>query len=449
MPSLEPRSNKTGAFTLQATQVGEGTALARIIMLVRQAQGAKAPIQRFADKIAGFFVPTVLCIAALTFIVWYVVGPEPQLNFALMNFVAVLIIACPCALGLATPTAIMVGTGRGAEHGVLIKGGEVLEQVHTLTTIVFDKTGTLTMGKPEVTDIFTFKVSEAELLRFAASVEWQSEHPLGEAIVRKAGEQDLEFADVDEFRAIPGQGVEARVEGKTILLGNQRLLQERGLHTEGLNDQVQALAAVGKTPMFVAIDGQLAGLIAVADVLKPYAAETVTTLRNLGLDVAMLTGDNRRTAEAIARQAGITRVLAEVLPEEKAHEIKRLQAEGRVVGMVGDGINDAPALVQADVGIALGTGTDVAIEAADITLLRGNLQAVVTAIDLSRRTIQIIRQNLFWAFFYNVIGIPVAAGVLYPTFHLLLHPMLAAFAMALSSVSVVANSLRLRTSLLR
>ncbi|MBI3301422.1 MAG: copper-translocating P-type ATPase [Deltaproteobacteria bacterium] len=455
-PVIGATLNKTGAFTFQATRVGKDTALARIVLLVRQAQGSKAPIQRLADKIAGYFVPAVIAVAVLTFVVWYFFGPRPVLNFALMNFVAVLIIACPCALGLATPTAIMVGTGRGAEHGILIKGGEVLERVHTLTTVVFDKTGTLTTGKPEVTDLvqlpvasYQLPVSEAEMLRFAASVEWQSEHPVGEAIVRRAGEQDLELAEVEEFRAIPGQGVEARVEGKTVLLGNRRLLWERGITVGDLSKQAETLAGAGKTPMFVVIDGQPAGIIAVADVLKPQAADAVASLQRLGLDVVMLTGDNRRTAEAIARQAGITRVLAEVLPEDKAAEVKRLQAEGRIVGMVGDGINDAPALVQADVGIALGTGTDVAIEAADITLMRGDLQGVVTALGLSRRTIQVIRQNLFWAFIYNVVGIPIAAGVLYPAFRLLLHPMFAALAMALSSVSVVTNSLRLRALPLR
>ncbi len=454
--------NKTGAFTFQASKVGKDTALAQIVLLVRQAQGSKAPIQRLADKIASVFVPAVIAIAVLTFLVWYVLGPAPTLNFALLNFVAVLIIACPCALGLATPTAILVGTGRGAEQGILIKGGEILEKVHTLTTIVFDKTGTLTTGKPEVTDIlgagspFAQAISSQspnpdshiptpDLLRLAASVEWQSEHPLGEAIVRKAGEQDLALAEVGEFQAIPGQGVEGRVEGQHVLLGNRRLLDERGITIGDANLQIEQLANAGKTPMFVVIDGQLAGMIAVADVLKPHAAEAVAALQRQGLEVVMLTGDNRRTAEAIARQAGIINVLAEVLPEGKASEIRKLQARGQVVGMVGDGINDAPALVQADVGIAVGTGTDVAIEAADITLMRSDIRDVATALSLSQRTIQVIRQNLFWAFIYNLIGIPLAAGVLYPFFHVLLHPMFAALAMALSSVSVVMNSLRLRS----
>jgi P-type Cu+ transporter len=489
--------NKTGAFTFQASEVGKDTVLAHIVTLVRQAQGSKAPIQRLADTIAGYFVPTVIVLALLTFCAWFFLGPAPAVNFALLNFVAVLIIACPCALGLATPTAIMVGTGRGAEQGILIKGGEVLERTHTLTTIVFDKTGTLTTGKPEVTDIIDCgsriadrggkalaggslesepegsssaipnpqsqirnpKSAIRNLLRLAASVEWHSEHPVGEAIVRKAGEQDIELAEVEDFQAIPGQGVEAKVEGQSVLIGNRHLLWERGIKLNGMDAHAERLAAErlaverladeGKTPMFVVVDNQVAGIIAVADVLKPSAAKTVAALQRLGLDVVMLTGDNRRTAEAIARQAGITRVLAEVLPEDKAAEVKRLQAEGRVVGMVGDGINDAPALVQADVGIALGTGTDVAIEAADMTLMRGDVHGVVTALALSRHTIRVIRQNLFWAFIYNVIGIPLAAGVLYPTFHVLLHPMFAALAMAFSSVSVIANSLRLRTLSLR
>lgn len=440
-PVIGATLNKTGAFTFQASKVGKDTALARIVMLVRQAPGSKAPIQRLADTIAGYFVPTVILLALLTFCVWLFLGPAPALNFALLNFVAVLIIACPCALGLATPTVIMVGTGRGAEQGILIKGGSVLKRAHTLTTIVFDKTGTLTTGKPEVADIIDCGL--------AARVEWHSEHPVGEAMVRKAAEQDIELAEVEDFQAIPGHGVKAKVGGQSVLIGNRHLLWERGIKLNGMDAHAERFADEGKTRMFVVVDNQVAGIIAVADVLKPSAAETVADLRRLGLDVVMLTGDNRRTAEAIARQAGISRVLAEVLPEDKTAEVKRLQAEGRIVGMVGDGINDAPALVQADVEIALGTGTAVAIEAADMTLMRGDLHGVVTALALSRHTIRVIRQNLFWAFTYNVIGIPLAAGVLYPTFHVLLHPMFAALAMALSSVSVVANSLRLRVLSLR
>jgi Cu+-exporting ATPase len=394
-------------------------------------------------------------------------GPVPSLNFALMNFVAVLIIACPCALGLATPTAILVGTGRGAEHGILIRGGEVLEKVHTLTTVVFDKTGTLTTGKPQVTDVIILQhvtrnmqrtsrkkrnvsrvaneVTETELLRLAASVEWHSEHPLGEAIVRKAGELDVELADVKDFRAVPGQSVEARVEKYHVRLGNRRLLEECSITLGEVESQAQALATAGKTPMFVVVDGYLVGIIAVADVPKPGATEAISALHQQGLEIVMLTGDNQRTAEAIARQTGITHVIADVLPQDKATAIKQLQDAGKVVGMVGDGINDAPALVQSDVGIAVGTGTDVAIEAADITLMRSDVRDVATAFALSQQTIQVIRQNLFWAFIYNIIGIPLAAGVLYPIYHVLLHPMFAAFAMAFSSVSVVMNSLRLRS----
>ena len=443
-PVVGATLNKTGAFTFEATHVGQDTRLAQIVRLVRHAQSTKAPIQRLADTIAAYFVPSVIGLAVLTFLVWLVWGPQPALPFAVMNFVAVLIIACPCALGLATPTAIMVGTGRGAQHGVLIKSGDALERVQDLTTLVFDKTGTLTTGQPEVTDVIAPTMSETELLRVAASVERKSEHPLGQAIVRRAQEQQLALTEVHDFQAIPGQGVIGRVEEKTVLLGTQRLLQERAIDTGRLQADAQRLAQSGKTPMFVAIAGQAVGLIGVADRLKPEAAASLTRIRQLGLDIVMLSGDKQATAEAIARQAGISHVVAEVLPQDKAAEIKRLQASGQAVGMVGDGINDAPALVQADVGIALGTGTDVAMDAADITLVRGDLGSVVTALRLSRRTMRLIKQNLFWAFFYNVAGIPIAAGVLYPFFQVLLNPMLAALAMALSSVSVITNSLRLR-----
>jgi Cu+-exporting ATPase len=443
-PVVGATLNKTGAFTFEATHVGQDTRLAQIVRLVRHAQSTKAPIQRLADTIAAYFVPSVIGLAVLTFLVWLVWGPQPALPFAVMNFVAVLIIACPCALGLATPTAIMVGTGRGAQHGVLIKSGDALERVQDLTTLVFDKTGTLTTGQPEVTDVITPTMSETELLRVAASVERKSEHPLGQAIVRRAQEQQLALTEVHDFQAVPGQGVIGRVEEKTVLLGTQRLLQERTIDTGRLQADAHHLAQAGKTPMFVAIAGQVAGLIGVADRLKPEAVASLTRIRQLGLDIVMLSGDKQATAEAIARQAGISRVVAEVLPQDKAAELKRLQASGQAVGMVGDGINDAPALVQADVGIALGTGTDVAMDAADITLVRGDLGSVVTALRLSRRTMRLIKQNLFWAFFYNVAGIPIAAGVLYPFFQVLLNPMLAALAMALSSVSVITNSLRLR-----
>jgi Cu+-exporting ATPase len=439
--------NKLGAFTFEATKVGRETVLAQIIRLVEAAQGSKAPIQRLADRVAAVFVPVVMGIAFATFLVWLFLGPPPAVLFALLNCVAVLIIACPCALGLATPTAIMVGTGKGAELGILIRSGESLEQAHRIDTIVFDKTGTLTTGQPEVTEVIRHPpsaISRQELLRLAAGLERGSEHPLGAAIVERAKAEGLSLANPEVFEAVPGHGVRGQVEGRHVLLGNRKLLQDAGVETSGLDPDADALAAAGHTPVYLAVDGEAAGLLGVADTLKPHSAEAVRGLRRLGLDVVMLTGDHRRTAEAIARQAGIDRVLAEVLPDQKGTEIKRLQAEGRVVGMVGDGINDAPALAQADVGIALGTGTDVAMEAADITLIRGDLRGVVTAIRLSQRTLRTIRQNLFWAFVYNVLGIPIAAGILYPVFGLLLDPMVASAAMALSSVSVVSNSLRLR-----
>ena len=444
--------NTMGALTVLATKVGKATALARIIDLVRQAQGSKAPIQRLADTIAAYFVPAVIATAVVTFCLWLTFGPEPSLSFALMTFVAVLIIACPCSLGLATPTAIMVGTGRGAESGVLIKGGEILERAHTLTTVVFDKTGTLTTGKPAVTEVIPSealperaRLSRAEVLRVAARAEWHSEHPLGQAVVQHAQTRGMTLGPVESFVALAGHGVEARLEGKLVLVGSRRLLAQRGIQSGDLPEHAERLSREGKTPLYVVVNRRVVGLIAVADTLKPQAAEDVRRLQHMGLEVVMLTGDNRHTAQAIARQAGIAQVLAEVLPEEKAAEIARLQANGAAVAMVGDGINDAPALAQATVGIAVGTGTDIALEAADITLLRGELSGVATALALSRRTVQVIRQNLFWAFAYNTAGIPLAAGLLYPFFGVLLDPMLAASAMALSSVSVVTNSLRLRT----
>ena len=439
--------NRTGSFRFRATRVGKDTALQQIVRMVQDAQGSRAPIARTADVVSGIFTPVVIAIAIATFVVWFVAAPEEaRFNMALVNFVSVLIIACPCALGLATPTAIMVGTGKGAENGVLIKGGESLETAHRLQTVVLDKTGTITRGEPELTDIAAAEgMAEDELLRLVASAERGSEHPLGEAIVRAARARDLPLADATGFRALAGHGIEAAVDGRAILLGNEKLMRDRGMDVGGWTARAEALADGGKTPMYAAVDGKLAGLIAVADTIKPESREAVQELRRMGLEVVMITGDNRRTAEAVAREAGIDRVLAEVLPEGKAREVKRIQEEERRrVAMVGDGINDAPALAQADVGIAIGTGTDVAIEASDVTLIRGDLRGVVTAIRLSRATIRTVKQNLFWAFVYNVIGIPLAAGALYPFTGWLLSPVIASAAMSLSSVSVVTNSLRLR-----
>ncbi len=437
--------NKTGSFKFEATKVGKDTALAQIIKLVQDAQGSKAPIQRLADIISGYFVPIVISIAIVTFIIWFNFGPFPALTFSLLNFVAVMIIACPCALGLATPTAVMVGTGKGAEKGVLIKGGESLETAHKLDTIVFDKTGTLTKGEPEVTNIVTVNSnSEEEILKYAASAEKASEHPLGEAIIKRAVEKKIDLQDPKNFSAIEGHGIEAKVGGKDVLLGNAKLMRKRKIEVSDLEAKAEELASDGKTPIYISVDGMAAGLIAVADTLKENSLEAVERLKKLGLEVIMLTGDNKKTAEAIARKSGIKRILSEVLPEEKVHEVKKLQSGGRKVAMVGDGINDAPALAQADVGIAIGSGTDVAMEASDITLIKGDLLGVVSAIELSKHTIRIIKQNLFWAFFYNTAGIPIAAGILYPFFGILLNPIFASAAMAFSSVSVVTNSLRLR-----
>ncbi|HET7478679.1 MAG TPA: heavy metal translocating P-type ATPase [Rubrobacteraceae bacterium] len=454
--------NKTGTFRFTATKVGRDTALAQIMRMVEEAQGSKAPIQRLADRISGVFVPIVMVLATVTFIVWWAFGPEPAFTLALLNFVAVLIIACPCAMGLATPTSIMVGTGRGAERGILVKGGEALEQAHRLTTVVLDKTGTLTRGEPRLTDVIaTNGLSEEELLRLAASAERGSEHPLGEAIVRGAKDRGIELANPEDFDAPTGRGVRAAVEGRSVLVGSRKLLDEYGVSEDGLIPEAKEMSADGKTPVFVAVDGEPVGLIAVADTVREESKEAVEALRKMGLKVAMITGDNQRTADAIARELGIDRVLAEVLPDQKSGEVKKLQAEGEIVAMVGDGINDAPALAQADVGIAIGTGTDVAMEAADLTLISGDVRGVARAIKLSKATIRNIRQNLFWAFAYNVLLIPVAAGVLYPFFagsawtvpealrpflgeYGFLNPVLAAAAMALSSVTVVSNALRLR-----
>jgi len=437
--------NKTGSFVFRAVKVGKETALARIVQLVAEAQGSKAPIQRLADIIAGKFVPAVIGIAVLTFTAWMIFGPRPALTFALLNFVAVMIIACPCALGLATPTAIMVGTGKGAEYGILIKNGESLETAAKITTIVFDKTGTLTEGAPVLTDSIPVEgLAEKEFLRLAAGAEHGSEHPLAEAVLAAAAARGVAVPEASEFKSLPGWGLEARVEGRPVLIGNAALMTGRGVDLAGWTDRAESLSAQGKTAMYVAVDGRAAGLLAVADPLKAKSVAAVARLRAMGLQVMMLTGDHRRTAEAVARAAGIDRFVAELRPGDKTAKIRALQAAGERVAMVGDGINDAPALAAADVGVAVGSGTDIAMEAADITLIGDDLHGLARAIELSRRTIRTIKQNLFWAFIYNVIGIPVAAGVLYPFFGILLNPMIASAAMAFSSVSVVTNSLRLK-----
>ena len=437
--------NVTGSFVFQATRVGSETTLARIVALVEAAQGSRAPIQRLADRVAAVFVPIVLALAALTFVAWWVLGPTPALLYALTNAVAVLVIACPCAMGLATPTAIMVGTGRGAEFGVLIKSATALETLHRVDTIVFDKTGTLTLGHPRVTDVLTAPGAvEEDVLALAAAAEQGSEHPLGAAIVTAAKERGLSLPPVTEFAAVAGQGVDALAPDGRLLLGNRSFLASRGVDATALGERAAPLAGEGKTLVFVALALRAVGVIAVADVLKPEATATVTALKRRGLAVLMLTGDARTTAEAIARRAGIEGVLAEVLPDAKARAIRDLRTEGARVAMVGDGINDAPAIAQADVGIAMGSGTDVALEAADVALMRGDLRGVLSAHALSRATIRIVKQNLVWAFGYNVVLIPVAAGMLYPVWGVLLSPILAGAAMAFSSVSVVANSLRLK-----
>ncbi len=435
--------NANGTIRFRADKIGSDTALARIIKLVEDAQGSKAPIAKMADIVSGYFVPIVCVIALAAGIAWFIATHD--VAFALSIFISVLVIACPCALGLATPTAIMVGTGKGAENGILIKGGEALETAHKINTIVFDKTGTITQGKPSVTDILTARgVSEEHLLRITAAAEKGSEHPLGQAIVKEAEDRGFEIPKADGFRALPGRGIEAQIAGGVVLAGNRMLMDERGITMHELEEASDRLASEGKTPMYAALDGKLAGIIAVADTVKGSSKAAVESLHRMGIEVAMITGDNQKTAEAIARQVGIDRVLAEVLPQDKSNEVKKLQSEGRKVAMVGDGINDAPALAQADIGIAIGSGTDVAMESADIVLMRSDLMDVPTAIDLSKKTIRNIKQNLFWAFGYNVLGIPIAAGVLYLLGGPLLNPVIAAAAMSLSSVSVLTNALRLK-----
>ncbi len=434
--------NKNGIVKFKATKVGKDTVLAQIVKLVEDAQGSKAPIAKMADVISGYFVPVVIVIAIASGIAWYLTGASSV--FALTIFIAVLVIACPCALGLATPTAIMVGTGKGAEYGVLIKGGVPLETAHKIETIIFDKTGTITEGKPKVTDVVPAeRFSEDELLQLAGSAEKGSEHPLGEAIVKSVEEKKLEFKKVDNFKAIPGHGIEVEIDNRVILLGNKKLMDDRKIAIT-LQKESDRLANEGKTPMFMAIDNKLAGIIAVADTVKESSERAIRKLHDMGIEVAMITGDNKMTAEAIAKQVGIDIVLAEVLPEDKANEVKKLQEQGKIVAMVGDGINDAPALAQADVGLAIGSGTDVAMESADIVLMKSDLMDVVTAIQLSKATIRNIKQNLFWAFAYNIAGIPLAAGLLYAFGGPRLNPMFAAAAMSLSSVSVLTNALRLK-----
>jgi P-type Cu+ transporter len=438
--------NKTGSFKFQATRVGKDTVLAQIVKLVQDAQGSKAPIQRLADRVTGWFVPVVIAIAIVTFVLWFVI--MGNISLALVTTVGVLIIACPCALGLATPTSVMVGTGKGAENGILIKGAASLELAHKIQTIVLDKTGTITQGKPTVTNYATVKGiadgAELELLRLTAAVESNSEHPLAEAIVKYAQSQNMAVPEVIDFKAIAGSGVQGKVSNCLVQIGTQRWMSELGIEITALQSQKDNWEAESKTVVLIAVDKQLEGIIAIADAIKPTSPAAIKALRKLGLEVVMLTGDNQKTAEAIAREVGIVRVEAQVRPNQKVAKVKQLQQEGKIVAMVGDGINDAPALAQADVGIAIGTGTDIAIAASDITLISGELQGIVTAIKLSKATISNIRQNLFFAFIYNVLGIPIAAGILFPFFGWLLNPIIAGGAMAFSSVSVVTNALRLR-----
>jgi Cu+-exporting ATPase len=437
--------NKSGTFLFVATRVGKDTALSRIVEMVRQAQGAKPAIGRLADKVSAWFVPTVLIIAVIAFVAWFDFGPEPHLNFAMVAAVTVLVIACPCALGLATPMSVMVGVGKAAEHGILIRNGDALQQAGQLTTVVLDKTGTVTLGKPAVTALVpTNNWDEAALLRIAASLEAGSEHPLAEAVLAAAKERGATLAPVQGFQAVAGHGVHGEVEGRHVRFGNYRFMETHGIDCQSLHAQAQQLAERAATPMFLAVDGKLAGIVAVADPIKPDSKEAIRRLHGLGIKVVMLTGDNVATAHAVAAQVGIDTVHAEVLPQDKDKQVAELMARGEKVGMVGDGINDAPALARADVGFAIGTGTDVAIESADVTLMSGSLHGVPNAIAISRATVRNIRQNLFGAFIYNVLGIPIAAGALYPFLGLLLNPMIAGAAMAMSSVTVVSNAGRLR-----
>jgi Cu+-exporting ATPase len=437
--------NKAGSFRLKATKIGKETALGHIIRLVEEAQGSKAPIQRLADKTAAIFVPVVISLAVITFVIWYVWGPKPSFTISLMNFIAVLIIACPCSLGLATPTAIMVGTGKGAEKGILIRDAEALELAHKVKAVVLDKTGTITRGEPEVVDIIAVDgVKEEDVLKVAGSAEKLSEHPLGRAIVRKAEEKGISLDEPRDFMAIPGGGVRTSVGGNAVLIGNLNLMENEGVDVAPVKDIGERISSEAKTPVFVAVNKGVAAVLAIADTVKTGSIEAVKDLKDMGIEVCMLTGDRRKTAEAIARTVGVDRVFAEVLPDQKVEAVKALRKEGKITAMVGDGINDAPALAEADIGIAIGTGTDIAIEASDITLIRGDLRSAVEAIRLSKLTLRTIKQNLFWAFFYNAVGIPVAAGLLYPFGGPLLNPMIASAAMAFSSVSVVSNSLRLR-----
>jgi Cu+-exporting ATPase len=437
--------NGTGAFRFRATKVDKDTALARIVGLVQDAQGSKVPIQRIVDVVSGYFAPAVMILAIAGFVVWYVLGPQPAIAYAIIVGVTTLINACPCALGMATPMSLTTGVGLGAQNGILIRSGEALQTASHLQILILDKTGTITKGKPELTDTIPMVgFTENTILRLAAAVERTSEHPLATAIIDGAYARSLEVPEIAGFAAVPGHGVEADVEGEHVLLGNATFMMDRGIALGRLEAESLHLADAGKTPMYIAIDGQASGLVAAADPIKDDSVASIARLKALGLEVAILTGDNRRTAQAIGRQVGVDRVLAEVLPQDKAHEVQKLQLEGRKVGMVGDGINDAPALAQADIGFAIGTGTDVAIEAADITLISGSLQGIVSAIDISRATMHNVYENLGGAFVYNILGVPIALGVLYPFIGLLLSPLLAALAMSFSSVTVITNADRLK-----